>query len=209
MKLERDVIIDLLPAYFSGEASAATRALVEEYFHDNPEFEKTARGGSWPLEGLKAPLPAPDWEKEKLALERARLVMEERGSSLWLAVCFTIILFLFKVQAHRPVFIMWEDPKLGIVFSATAIMLWLMYWRSRLQKAPSRARTRFLLLASFQTALLILLSATNHKFGWFSPAPAGGGENLRFLLVAISTALWITCFYHIWKARHEKDRERE
>ena len=31
MKLEREVIIDLLPAYFSGEASAATRALVEDF----------------------------------------------------------------------------------------------------------------------------------------------------------------------------------
>jgi len=30
MKLQREVIVDLLPAYFSGEASTATRALVEE-----------------------------------------------------------------------------------------------------------------------------------------------------------------------------------
>jgi hypothetical protein len=39
MKLEREVIVDLLPAYFSGEASAATRALVEEYFREHPDFE--------------------------------------------------------------------------------------------------------------------------------------------------------------------------
>ena len=36
MKLEREVIIDLLPAYFSGEASAATRTLVEDYFPREP-----------------------------------------------------------------------------------------------------------------------------------------------------------------------------
>lgn len=205
MKLEQEVIIDLLPAYFSGEASAATRALVEEYFRENPEFEKTARAGSWSLEGLKAPLPAPDPEKEKLALERARLIVEERGSFLWLAVCFSVILVLFKVRAHKLVWIMWEDPKLGIVFSASALMLWLLYWRSRRQKAPMRARIRFLVLACFETALLVLLSATNRKFGWFLPAPVGGGENLRFLLAAISIALWITYFYHLWKSRGQTE----
>ena len=42
MNLEREVIVDLLPAYFSGEASAATRALVEDYFRQHPEFEKPA-----------------------------------------------------------------------------------------------------------------------------------------------------------------------
>ncbi len=203
MKLGQDIIIDLLPAYFSGEASAATRALVDQYFRENPEFEKTARAGSWSLEGLKAPLPAPDLEKEKLALERARLIVEERGSFLWMAVCFSIILLLFKVRAHKLVWIMWEDPKIGIVFSASAIMLWLLYWRSRRQNAPMRAHARFLMLACFQTALLILLSATNHKFGWFSPRPVGGGENLRFLLAAISAALWITYFFQWWKARRE------
>ena len=44
MKLEREVIIDLLPAYFSGEASAATRMLVEDYFREDPEFEACPSG---------------------------------------------------------------------------------------------------------------------------------------------------------------------
>ena len=46
MKLEREVIIDLLPAYFSGEASAATRTLVEDFFRENPDFEKSARSAA-------------------------------------------------------------------------------------------------------------------------------------------------------------------
>ena len=72
MKVEREVIVDLLPAYFSGEASAATRALVEDCFRENPEFEKFARSAGRPLESLKVPPPALDPKKEKLALERAR-----------------------------------------------------------------------------------------------------------------------------------------
>ena len=102
MKLEREVIIDLLPAYFSGEASAATRALVEDFFRENPDFEKSARSAAGPLESLKA---APsrlgaglDPEKEKLALERARMVTETRTSFFWLAVLSTLMLFLFRIQ---------------------------------------------------------------------------------------------------------------
>jgi hypothetical protein len=61
MIVERGVIIDLLPAYFSGEASAATCALVEEYFRQDPEFEKMARGANRPLESLKGLSAAPAW----------------------------------------------------------------------------------------------------------------------------------------------------
>jgi hypothetical protein len=43
MKVTREVIIDLLPAYFSNEASADTRALVEEFFRQDPEFAEMAK----------------------------------------------------------------------------------------------------------------------------------------------------------------------
>jgi hypothetical protein len=75
MKLEREVIIDLLPAYFSGEASPATRRLVEDHFREDPEFEASARLAGGALESLKAAPAGLDPEKERLTLERARLVV--------------------------------------------------------------------------------------------------------------------------------------
>jgi hypothetical protein len=42
-EISREVIIDLLPAYFSGEASEHTRKLVEDYFASNPDFESMSR----------------------------------------------------------------------------------------------------------------------------------------------------------------------
>jgi hypothetical protein len=39
MKITREVVKDLLPAYFSGEASADTQSLVEEYFREDPAFD--------------------------------------------------------------------------------------------------------------------------------------------------------------------------
>ena len=42
MNVTREVIYDLLPAYFAGEASADTRALVEEFFATDPELGRMA-----------------------------------------------------------------------------------------------------------------------------------------------------------------------
>ena len=38
MRIAREVIVDLLPVYVSGEASSATRTLVEEYLSQDPEL---------------------------------------------------------------------------------------------------------------------------------------------------------------------------
>ena len=42
MKITRDVIYDLLPAYFANEVTADTRALIEEFFGTDPEFGRMA-----------------------------------------------------------------------------------------------------------------------------------------------------------------------
>jgi hypothetical protein len=43
MNVTREVILDLLPVYLSGEASPATRALVEEYMKQDPELAQRIR----------------------------------------------------------------------------------------------------------------------------------------------------------------------
>ena len=43
MNVTREVIMDLLPAYSAGEASPATRALVEEYLRQDVEFAEMVR----------------------------------------------------------------------------------------------------------------------------------------------------------------------
>src|SRR5580698_8418024 len=150
MKLDRDVIIDLLPAYFSGEASTATRALVEECFREDPEFEKFARGAGGPLDILKVPVAQPDSDKEKYALERARMVTETRNSLLWMAVLFSLMTFLFHIQNHQIVWVLWQESALrGLIFTAMAIFLWLLYFYTRGRKEPMPQRVKFLWLAAF------------------------------------------------------------
>ena len=43
MNVTREVIVDLLPVYLSGEASPATRTLVEEYMKQDAELAQRVR----------------------------------------------------------------------------------------------------------------------------------------------------------------------
>ena len=56
-ELPREVLLDLLPAYASGEASAATRALVEAHLAKDPELARRLREAS-ALPRAGAGLPA-------------------------------------------------------------------------------------------------------------------------------------------------------
>ena len=40
MKITRDVIYDLLPAYFAGDVSTDSRALIDEFMATDPEFAR-------------------------------------------------------------------------------------------------------------------------------------------------------------------------
>ena len=198
MKLEREVIVDLLPAYFSGEASAATRALVEEYFREHPDFEASARRAGGPLEGLKVPALTADKEKEKLALERARMVVETRSSYLWLAILFTLMQFLFRIQDHKIVWVIWAKSAItGTVFAATAVLFWLFYFYTRKRKTPMPVRVRFLWMALFYTIMPFLFTIQNHKVVWlFKNDP-----DVAVIMGGIALVQWLLYFYHRWMAR--------
>jgi hypothetical protein len=204
MKLEREVIIDLLPAYFSGEASAATRTLVENFFRENPDFEKSARSAAGPLESLKA-APSrlgagPDPEKEKLALERARLVVETRNSFLGLALFFTFMLLLFRFNNHKIVWVFWSgSASLGIVFSALAAFMWLLYLYTRRRKDPLQSHTKFLWLACFYSFLPCLFTVRNHKLVWLYQKD----PDVAFIFGSLALGLWVLYFFQRRKKRKD------
>jgi len=74
MKVTRDVVLDLLPMYLSGEASADTRALVVEYLAQDPELAQRIR--AQPAELFpEAAAPALPQDLEVRALRRARALI--------------------------------------------------------------------------------------------------------------------------------------
>lgn len=56
MEVTRDVVLDLLPLYFADEASAETRALIEEHLERDADLARLAK--QW-QERLPSPPPPP------------------------------------------------------------------------------------------------------------------------------------------------------
>jgi anti-sigma factor RsiW len=80
MEPTRDVIKDLLPLYLAGEASADSRALVEEQLDRDPELAGLAQ--QWKTQ-LPGPPPAPvSPDAQALAYQEARRQITNRVITL-------------------------------------------------------------------------------------------------------------------------------
>ena len=88
MKITRDVIYDLLPAYFAGDVSTDTRALIDEFLVTDPEFARmTSR-----FQRLFNERAADGGERgqERKELERARGRAERRQISAAFAIAYSL-----------------------------------------------------------------------------------------------------------------------
>lgn len=129
MNMTRDVMNDLLPLYFSGEASEDTRTLVEEYFRENPEFERMARASAKPLDALRAVTTvAPEVEKEKRDLECVHRELRRNKLFFGMALFLTLVPLAFFFQQGHFVWLVREDPWEAVVSWSIATVLWLGYF---------------------------------------------------------------------------------
>jgi hypothetical protein len=157
MSITREVITDLLPVYFSGEASSDTRALVEDYFRRDPDFERIARSAATPLETLKvAAWPgllfrSAEAEKEKRDLECVRGELHRRKIVFGLALFFTLVPLTFIFKDGRIVWMMVRNaPWDAALYWGMAAAMWIFYF------ARLRRRTFSLIVALFFTAFTAL-----------------------------------------------------
>jgi hypothetical protein len=192
MTVDREIIIDLLPAYFSGEASKATQALVEDYFRQNPDFERIARTSNRPLEGLQVPSVLPDQSKEKLALERTRELLQTRTSFFWVATIFSLLVLLFRIHDHKVIWILWDGSQtVGIIFSFLAVFFWLGYSYLRRRKEPMPQHAVYMWLAVLYSLMLLLFRFDDHKIIWivWSSSLVPG-----IVFTAVAIFFWIAAF---------------
>lgn len=76
MTLSRDVILDLLPLYMSGDASDATRLAVDEYLRGDAELAAQVRAGSaFRIDPATIQAMPPDLEMRALRRTRHRLAL--------------------------------------------------------------------------------------------------------------------------------------
>ena len=104
MNPTRNVITDLLPLYFSGEASPDTKAMVEEYFKQDPDFERMARRMAESMSVFKTTLTDDDaLEGRTLMRARSRVRQTSLGVALTAIGCFAILVLVAHAAASRGV----------------------------------------------------------------------------------------------------------
>ena len=132
MKVTRDVITDLLPAYYAKEASADTRALVDEFFAQDPEFGRLAKEQQ-DADLFAAPPSArlrPDHELE--ALIKTRVSLRFRSFWLALAIMFTAFPMSAVFSSKGLVWFMLRDaPEFASTCIAIAVACWILFFRTK------------------------------------------------------------------------------
>jgi anti-sigma factor RsiW len=129
MNITRDVIVDLLPLYAAGEASADTRDLVESYIKQDPSLTALLRELQ---EGDHASaVAAADLSPslERAAVNRTRAVIRRRSWTLGLAIFFTLLPLTFGFSGGRITFFMLRDEPGSVLFWISAAYLWWKHVR--------------------------------------------------------------------------------
>jgi hypothetical protein len=92
MYVPREAILDLLPLYAAGEATAETRAMVDAYLElDETLRQEVERDGLGVTPDLLPPSPGPSAETELRSLRRAQgLLRWQRRLYSW-ALVFTVV----------------------------------------------------------------------------------------------------------------------
>jgi len=128
MKVTRDVVYDLLPTYFAGEASEDTRALIEEFFARDPELgHKAKRFRTLMAERLCAGGAPIEADRAKIVFDRARPRIKLRvAAAVWaLGSVFPLGMAVFMgMDGHFS--LRHPGAVIGAVFGAMALFTWLM-----------------------------------------------------------------------------------
>lgn len=135
MTVTREVILDLLPIYLSGEASVDTQALVESFMKQDPELSKRLRN-EW-MERINAAAPsALPPELELKTFRRTKILLGRQKWLMGLAIFFTSIAASFQVdtQGYRLVsfrFLLQSSPVQWALCIGLAVAFWASYFAMR------------------------------------------------------------------------------
>lgn len=127
MNITRDVVKDLLTVYLAGDASADTRAVVEEWLRSDRELA----GAVELARGLKLPEVAPPRPTvEKRAFDRTRRRLRWRGVLLGAAIYFTTLPLAVTFGSDGFRGLLLEDWTARVPVLVVAAALWVVYWRT-------------------------------------------------------------------------------
>lgn len=122
LNVTRDVVADLWPLYESNDATADTRALVEDFLKTDPEFATTLRAAA----GTPSPQIDLRPEAKLAALKRTRDLVRGNGWLRGLRL-FAIVMTIFsfgRIVADTS----WDvSPRGFIIDAVAAVISWTAY----------------------------------------------------------------------------------
>jgi|CXWL01.1.fsa_nt_gi hypothetical protein len=127
--ITQDIITDLLPAYFSGEASPATKTMVEDYFAADPTFAGCVQS-EWKGSDGRAPANPPLITNHAgEALTRTKHIIRVRTLLFAIALFLSLLPCTFVVNSERGVtFLMMRDaPAMAFSSLVGGAVLWIWY----------------------------------------------------------------------------------
>lgn len=129
MKIDPAVIRDLLPIYLAGEASPATRTLVEEHLAVDPELARLARAAAEPeVDRIAGALPSPS--SGKAELDATRRLLRRRSWLMGCAIFTSLLPFSIHGTSQGIQFFLLRDaPATATVSAVAAGVFWLAFWR--------------------------------------------------------------------------------
>jgi hypothetical protein len=136
MKITRDVVMDLLPVYLAGEASADSGALVEEFALEHAEFGNViaAQRKELALESraLKEPVAALSSDHEVKTLVRTRRLAARLRWLMAVAIWLTVFPLSFVGDGgHITFFLLRDAPLLAVPCWLGAGVSWGVFVSTR------------------------------------------------------------------------------
>ena len=134
MKVTRDVVRDLLPLYAAGEASADSRALVEEFLQQDPELAQLAEVSRSQESALRSGAEIVSTvDSERASLRLAQRLIARRTLLLGAGIFFALLPGTFLFSDNTVVWLMWRDFRPGAVLSLLlAVSAWVgFFWTTR------------------------------------------------------------------------------
>jgi hypothetical protein len=132
MKVTREVITDLLPAYLSKEASADTCALIEEFFKQDPEFAVLVKEKKSEELLRKLPVTPLPKDHEHETLIRTKNMLTWCAHWRILAILFTLMPLSSAFSSKGLTWIMLRDaPYAAQIFVIFAVVSWIQFFRTR------------------------------------------------------------------------------
>ena len=130
MKVTHDVIIDLLPLYFSGEASEDTKVLIDTYFEQNSEFAEKAKATS--KQNITNEIPITLTKEDEMdTFNKTKKFIKLRSWLLGFAIFFTLAPASVAHIDGKTYWFATEASLTALAYGLVGVTFWVSYFITR------------------------------------------------------------------------------